>query len=132
MGLFSSKSSSSTSNTAENYDMKNQVAAGGVGVSATGGASVNVTTTDFRTVERAFDFAQMLEKGAANEAAASASNNTAIMQSALQSVQNAYAGSTDKISDAFETAKAGEQKVLVAVALALVAIVAFNAVRKMA
>lgn len=132
MGLFSSKSSSSTTNTAENYDMKNQVESGGVGVSAANGSSVNVTTTDFRTVERAFDFAAMLAKGAANESVASGQRNNAVVTTALQSVQNAYAGSTDKIANAFETAKAGEQKIMVAAALALVAIVAFNAVRKMA
>ena len=132
MGLWSSKSNSSTTNTAENYDMKNQVESGGVGVSAANNSNVNVTTTDFRSVEKAFDFAAMLARGAADESAASGQRNTAVVNSALQSVKNAYAGSTDAIKDAFETAKTGEQKIMVAAALALVAIVAFNAVRKMA
>lgn len=132
MGLFSSKSTSTTEQTSNNYDMKNQVAAGGVGVSATGGSSVSVSTTDFGTVGKAFDFAAMLAKGAANEAAASGSRNNAIAQSAMDSVQSAYKNTASEVAAAWETSKAGEQKILAFAGLALVAIVAFNAVRKMA
>lgn len=120
MGLFSSKSTSSTSQTSNNYDQKVQTGAGGTGVSASGGAVVNVTSIDHGTVGRAFDFAEMMAAGAASQSAASADSLQKVSQSAMQQVQAAYGG----LADAYETAKAGEQKIIVVVGLVLLAMVA--------
>lgn len=127
MGLFSSKSSSSTSQTSNNYDQKNQVAEGGVGISGvSGGSQVSVMTTDYGTVSKAFDFAAMLASGAASESAASQAAVQQTATSAMQSVQSAYKGVNENLAAAYEGAKAGEQKIMVAGALALLALVAIK------
>lgn len=128
MGLFSSKSSSASHTTNNNYDQKNQVAEGGTGVSASGNA--RVTLTDQGAVGKAFDFAALLSQGAASERAASSASTTQMAQSAMQSVQSAYKDVGTNLASAYEGAKAGEQKIMVAAALALVALVAIKLIGK--
>lgn len=130
MGLFSSRSSSTTSSENNNYDQKVQVAEGATGISTSGNSSV--TLTDQGAVGKAFDFAAMLATNAASEAAASSASNNQIAQSAMQSVQAAYKDTDAKLAAAYEGAKTGEQKIMVAAALAVVAVVAIKIIGKSA
>jgi hypothetical protein len=123
-----------------------------LGVSRSQVGNVNISTSDHgavdssfkfadSTVGKAFDFANSITAGAANTVAASGAQSTSIAKSAMQSVQDAYANSTASVADAYKntsdtlaaaytTAKAGEQKVMVAVGLVIVGIVALKAIGK--
>lgn len=90
------------------------------------------------TVSKAFDFAGAISAGAANELAASGARDQAIATSAMGAVQQAYGQSSAQVADAYKgvsdtlaaaytTAKAGEQKVMVAVGVAAVAMIAMKA-----
>lgn len=131
MGLFGGgNSSSSTTNETQNIDQKIQTAAGSTGVSASGNSVV--TLTDAGAVGKAFDFAKGIASGAANEAAASGAQVSSIAASAMQSVQAAYQGESGTIAAAYQTAKAGEQKIMVVAALSVLAIVAIKVMGKSA
>ena len=80
----------------------------------------------------AFKFAADITAGAANELAASGARSDAVAKNALQSVKDAYGDVGQKLETAYTNSKAGEQKVLVGVGLALVAVVAFKAMGKAA
>ena len=75
----------------------------------------------------AFKFAADITAGAANELAAAGARSDAVAKNALQSVKDAYGDVGQKLETAYTNSKAGEQKVLVGVGLALVAVVAFKA-----
>ena len=77
-----------------------------------------------------FKFAADITAGAANELAAAGARSDAVAKSALQSVKDAYGDMGSKLETAYTNSKAGEQKVLVGVGLALVAVVAFKAMGK--
>nr|WP_314606064.1 hypothetical protein [uncultured Janthinobacterium sp.] len=78
----------------------------------------------------AFKFATEITAGAANELAAAGARSDAVAKNALQSVKDAYGDVSSKMETAYTNSKAGEQKVLVGVGLALVAVVAFKAMGK--
>lgn len=78
----------------------------------------------------AFKFSADITAGAANELAAAGARSDAVAKSALQSVKDAYGDVAGKMETAYTNSKAGEQKVLVGVGLALVAVVAFKAMGK--
>lgn len=78
----------------------------------------------------AFKFAADITAGAANELAAAGARSDAVAKNALQSVKDAYGDVGQKLETAYTNSKAGEQKVLVGVGLALVAVVAFKAMGK--
>ena len=80
----------------------------------------------------AFKFAADITAGAANELAAAGARSDAVAKSAMQSVKDAYGDFGQKLDSAYTNSKAGEQKVLVGVGLALVAVVAFKAMGKAA
>ena len=80
----------------------------------------------------AFKFATEITAGAANELAAAGARSDAVAKNALQSVKDAYGDVGQKLETAYTNSKAGEQKVLVGVGLALVAVVAFKAMGKAA
>jgi hypothetical protein len=80
----------------------------------------------------AFKFATEITAGAANELAAAGARSDAVAKNALQSVKDAYGDVSSKMETAYTNSKAGEQKVLVGVGLALVAVVAFKAMGKAA
>jgi uncharacterized beta-barrel protein YwiB (DUF1934 family) len=131
MGLFGGgNSSSSTSNETQNIDQKIQTAAGSTGVSASGNSVV--TMLDGGAVGKAFDFAANIAQGAAQEATASSASIQSMATSAMQSVQSAYKDTTGTVAAAYETAKAGEQKIMVAVAMSILAIVAIKVMGKSA
>jgi hypothetical protein len=130
MSDSNSSSDSSQSQLQESQDNRITAGEGAVALVASRssvGGDVNLTSTDFGTVNKAFDFANAIAKGAASEAAASSAKVAEMATSAMQSVKQAYAGSNETIADAYETSKAGEQKVMVAVGLAVVGMVAFRA-----
>ena len=77
-----------------------------------------------------FKFAADITAGAANELAAAGARSDAVAKNALQSVKDAYGDVGQKLETAYTNSKAGEQKVLVGVGLALVAVVAFKAMGK--
>lgn len=134
MGLFSSKSSSSSSQTSNQYDMRIAAAAGSKNISssastvvspdegavAVGGALVNssVSILDSGAIERAFSFADKISREAMDSA--SMAN-----LSAVDAVQEA----SGQLAKAWETAKAGEQKILVAGGLIIVGLVAIQALK---
>lgn len=80
-------------------------------------------TTD-STVGKAFKFAESITAGAANSAAASGAQSSAIAKSAMESVKSAYGDATEKVADAWQTSKAGEQKVLAGAVVAIIGLVA--------
>lgn len=135
MGLFSSKSSSSTTQVSNQYDMR-VVGAGGsknlsaasstvitpdFGAVAVNGAlwNSNVSILDGGAIERSFAFADRISRDAMESA--SAANNAAI--DAVNAAEN-------KLAQAWETSKAGEKQILVGVGLALVAVVAIRSFGK--
>ena len=78
----------------------------------------------------AFKFSADSTAGAATELAAAGARSDAVAKSALQSVKDAYGDVAGKMETAYTNSKAGEQKVLVGIGLALVAVVAFKAMGK--
>lgn len=129
MSSSDSDSDSSQTQIQDTQDNRITAAEGSINLvtSRSNGNNINVTQTDFGTVNRSFDFAEKMAAGAASEAAASASRAEKVMLSSMQSVQNAYAGVNQNLADAYETAKAGEQKVMVMAGLAVVGLVAAKA-----
>ena len=133
--MSDSNSDSSQSQLQESQDNRVVGGAGSVALVASRssvGGDVNLTSTvtDFGTVAKAFDFAAGIAAGAADEAAASGARVTQVASSAMQSVRAAYQDTTNEVAKAYETAKAGEQKIMVAAALAVVAIVAVKVMGK--
>lgn len=131
--MSSSDSASDSSQTQINETQDNRITGGPGSVSLVTSRSnvgdVSISTTDFGSVNRSFTFAELLAKGAANAAAASAASVQAIATDAMSSVRQAYGDSNDTLAAAYQTSKAGEQKIMVAGALALVALVAFKGIR---
>lgn len=82
------------------------------------------------TVSKAFDFTSAITQGAAHDVAAAGARADGITQDALAAVRNAYAGTSATLADAYTNSKAGEQKVMVAAALAILAIVAVKVMGK--
>lgn len=133
--MSSSDSASDSSQTQVNESQDNRITGGTGSVNlvtsrSSVGGNVNISTTDFNSVGRSFDFAEAIAKGAANAAAASAGQVQAIATDAMKSVQAAYGDSSETLADAYKTSKAGEQKVMVAVGMAIVGVVALKALGK--
>lgn len=82
------------------------------------------------TVSKAFAFTQKITEGAAHDVAAAGSRADAMATDAMKAVQQAYAGTSATLADAYTTAKAGEQKVMVAAALAILGMVAIKMMGK--
>jgi len=78
------------------------------------------------TVAQSYSFAKAITEGAANEAAASATRADQLVTTALGSVKDAYGNMSSTLADAYTNAKAGEQKVMVAAALAILGLVAIK------
>jgi hypothetical protein len=130
-----SSSSANQTQTTETQDNRIASAVGSANINnsrgtITGGVSLTTISTDQGTVSKAFDFANKVTAGAANEAAASMGAVQATATSAVDSVAAAYKDSNKTIADAYQTSKAGEQKILVAGALALLAIVGIKSFGK--
>lgn len=140
MSSSDSDSDSSQTQIQESQDNRISGAAGSVNLVMSRsdvGGNVTLSTTDHGSVGKAFDFAAMLAKGAANESAASGAAVTKLAMSAMDSVQSAYAdsnqslasayeGTSNNLADAWSTAKAGEQKIMVVAGLGVLALVAIK------
>lgn len=128
MGLFGGgNSSSSTSNTQITQDNRIAAAQDSTNLANSGGTiNGSVNLLDGGAITKSFDFANAIAEGAANTAAASIGANQATMTTAMQAVQSAYANENASLSDAYTNAKAGEQKIMVAGALLIGAIVAIK------
>jgi hypothetical protein len=81
------------------------------------------------TVQQAFDLTKMITQGAANQVAASATQTNQMVNSALGAVKDAYSTEASTLADAYTNAKAGEQKIMAAGALAILAIVAIKVLK---
>lgn len=132
MGLFGGgNSSSSTSNLQETQDNRIAAAQNSSNLQNSRGIiNGDVNMLDGGAIGSAFDFANHIAAGAANEAAASLGANQATMQTAMEAVQTAYAGANQNLSDAYQTAKAGDQKIMAMGALVVLAIVAVKVMGK--
>jgi|SRR6476469_744251 len=131
--MSSSQSDSSQQQVQETQDNRISAAEGAstlVASRSSVGGNVNVTSTDYGSVTKAIDLTRDLMRGAASMSAANNATISDTVQSAMHSVQEAYAGSTDKVADAWAESKAGENKVMVMVGLAVVALVAIKIVGK--
>lgn len=102
-----STSSSNQSTTTNNIDRR--IAAGPGAIVSGDSSPITVSTGDYGAIHEAFGFASNVQAGALESAHASL---------------DAVTASEKQVADAYGTAKAGEQKVLVGVAIALVALVA--------
>lgn len=81
------------------------------------------------TVAQSYNFAEFITQGAANQAAASATRADQLVSDALSSVKSAYGDMSSTLADAYTNSKAGEQKVLVGVAVAILGLVAIKMAR---
>lgn len=129
--MSSSRSSSDSSQTQTQESQDNRITGGEGSINLSTsrssiGGSVNITSTDFGTVSKAFDFATLIAKGAADASAASGAQVTETAKSAIESVKAAYGDVGDKLDKAYENSKAGEQRVMVAAALGVIALVAIK------
>jgi len=127
--MSESTSSSDQTQIQESQDNRISAAEGSVNLvmsRSNVGGSVNLTTTDHKTVGKAFDFAALMAKGAADESAASGAAVQQMAMSAMDSVVGAYAGANNNLADAWQDAKAGEQKIMVVAGLGVLALVAIK------
>lgn len=81
------------------------------------------------TVAQSYNFAEFITQGAANQVAASSTRADQLVSDALSSVKSAYGDMSSTLADAYTNSKAGEQKVLVGVAVAILGLVAIKMVR---
>lgn len=137
--MSSSSSDASQSQLQESQDNRISAATDSVNLVSSRSTigNINISQTDHGAVKGAlefgsdalgqsYDFAAQISKNAANETAASGARSTAVAQSAMDSVKSAYADTSATLADAYETAKAGEQKIMVAAGLAIVGLVAIK------
>lgn len=117
-----SSSSASSANTTTNIDKRLVVGESAIGVSADG-SNVNVNVLDGGAIGQSFGFAKSALEGVVSTAAASQGNIMQIAGEALGQVAMANEHVVDKIAGAYSEAKAGEQKILVAVGVVAVVIV---------
>jgi hypothetical protein len=105
------------------------------------GGNVTITSTDHGAVHdslqltsgvvsQAFEFGTKVQAGAAKENVAALQGIQNTTSTAINAVQSAYQQESKTLADAYVTSKAGEQKILVGVALAIVGIVAALALKK--
>jgi hypothetical protein len=113
----SSDNSQTTNTTTETQDNSIIGGNGSANVVVSRSNNVNLTMTDAGTVEKSFKFAQEAQAGA-----------LAAANHALQTVHEAEQSAMGQLADAYKTAKAGEQKILVFAVVGFVAIVAAKAV----
>lgn len=136
LGGSDTKMTSSTS-----YDTRDQsVNNAGDGILNNGNGTVSVVTTDHGAVQASIDasvsnFQTGVGFATATMQNAFQNNNTAMQtvasgqNAAMQAVNGAAKSTIEAVKDAYSEAKAGEQKIMAAGALALIAIVAFRSMK---
>lgn len=119
-----SSSQADQTQTTETQDNRISAAQDSVSINTSRGTvgDLTVNTTDNGAVNSAFAFANQIAQGAADMQAASLGAVKTASSNALQAVQSAYAQESSTLADAYKTAKAGEQKVLVAGTVGLLAL----------
>ena len=126
MGGGGGSSSSSSNTTTNNTDARVVAGDGAIAVSNNGGGTVHVQTIDAGAVNSAFTFANQIAAGASASVAESLRVNADIAAGASKTVNQAFG----EVAAAWADAKSGENKVLVGVGMAVVAVVALSAVKK--
>lgn len=124
-----SQSSADQTSTSEAADNRIAAAQDSVNLVLNRATGNNITFTDMGTVNKAFDFVTVLAKNAANTQAASTDAIQKASTSALTAVQQAYGDFSNKLDDAYVTSKAGEQKVMVAVGVIAVTLIAMKTLK---
>ena len=132
MGLFGGgNSSATTTNTQETQDNRIASAENSSNLQNSRGViNGDVNMLDGGAVNSAFNFAENIAAGAAHTQAASLGANTAAIQTAMQAVQTAYRGANDNLAEAYQTAKAGDQKIMATAAIIILGIVAVKVLGK--
>ncbi len=127
MGGGSSSSASASNTTTNNTDARVVAGEGAIAFSNVGGGSVSVSvqTIDAGAVNQSFDFARDISSGAAKSVSEALQTNADIAAGAAKTVNQAFS----EVANAWADAKAGENKILVGVGMAVVAVVALSAVR---
>lgn len=92
-------------------------------------SNINLTITDNQAVQQSFGFARDALAGAVNFATQTQAKDSSFLQDALAENERVVSGALNQVADAYTTAKAGEQKVLVGVGVAIVAVVAVVALK---
>jgi hypothetical protein len=111
-GLFGGDSSSDSSQTTNQYDQRATAGQQGLAVSGSNNVVTN-NTTDFGSVQAGTELARRAIAAAVLSAEDSAANTRA-----------AFGGALDAVSKAYETSKAGDQRIVSMVGLAVVGIAA--------
>lgn len=124
-----SNSSADQTSTSEAADNRIAAAQDSVNLVLNRSSGNSVTFTDMGAVSKAFDFAIKVSKDAASTQAASTDAIQKSSTSALAAVQQAYGDFSKKIDDAYVTSKAGEQKIMVAVGVVAVTLIAIKTLK---
>lgn len=129
--MSSSKASTQANTTQTSVTKDNRIAAAenSINLSDSSGNDITVNAIDAGAVGKSFDFAERVSEQAANLAAASVESAQTQSRSALAAVKDAYADAGDQLAQAWADSKAGEQKLVGYVALAVVALVAVRGMR---
>ena len=132
MGLFGGgNSSATTTNTQETQDNRIASAENSSNLQNSRGViNGDVNMLDGGAINSAFDFANRVAQGAADETVASIGANQATIKTAMEAVQTAYQGENASLADAYRTAKAGEQKIMATAAIVILGIVAVKVLGK--
>lgn len=123
-------SSADNSQTVKNETQDNRIAAAANSTNlslnrATVG-NVSITTTDHGAVDGAFKLVGDMAAGSINANTHALDAVAGAWQSSSEAVAKAYANDSATMADAYKTAKAGEQKILVGVVVGIVALVAIK------
>jgi hypothetical protein len=133
--FFTTQSQSQANQTTKTDTYDNRIAAAQDSINLNNAnGSINgdvlVQKLDGGAVSSSFDFAKQIASGAAAMMAASVDSTASATTSALQAVKQAYATENANLSDAYKTAKAGEQKIMVYGALLIGGLVAIKALKR--
>lgn len=126
----SSSSSSSSTTTTQNFDKRIATAPSSVAVSGDNStASLTVYSTDAGSVHDSFGFASGALKDAVDFVQNTLNKANDQVSAAIGQTLDVVTKSEAHVADAYATAKAGEQKILVGVGLVIAGIVAVAALR---
>ena len=124
-----SSSSADQSTSTETTDNSTVAAPNSTSASLNHSSGNTINITDNGAVGMAFDAVKQISQGAFTANSQALSTVTENSSAAIQQVAAADHNALAAVSDAYSTAKAGEQKVLVAAALAILGIVAIKVIK---
>lgn len=123
MSSSDSTSNANQTSTTEQFDMR---VAGGANSSNVSAQNSSVTITDLNAVEKAFSYSQATALQSFGFAKSSLAGTLELANESLTVAEH----SQSMLADAYKTAKAGEQKIMVAGALLIGGIVAVQALKR--